>query len=372
MADRQTAQAGQPSPARTPSPTRTASPGDHAPEDARPDTTLFLTIDAGGTSTRAVVHDSDGRSFGYGVAGSGNPTAVGANAVADAMYSAADEALSQAGAEPVQVGFALAAMAGSRTAAPGVEGGLARLGVTAELTIAGDLEAIFASGTHQLDGAALVSGTGAAAVAVRDGAVARTVDGRGWLLGDVGSGFWIARRVLRAVTAHIDGFGAPTSMTTAVLAGIGQPTDLTDREATAQALVTATYRIGAPGIATFAPIAFAHSETDDTARRIVDEAATGLARTVIALGAPPDPAALVVGGSVLFHQQALRDRLSALLTEHGWTGLTPVADGMTGAVVMSLRAAGYDVSAASHRRITASLAAIRAHSRPTPAGRTST
>ncbi|WP_265447282.1 N-acetylglucosamine kinase [Flexivirga meconopsidis] len=368
MADRQGAQADQPSPARTTSPEHHPPehhpPEHHAPKHARPDTALFLTIDAGGTSTRAVVHDSDGRSFGYGVAGSGNPTAVGANAVADAMHSAAATALTQSGRAAQDVTFALAAMAGSRTAAPGVEDGLARLGVTAELTIAGDLEAIFASGTHQLDGAALVSGTGAAAVAVRDGAVARTVDGRGWLLGDIGSGFWIARRVLRAVAAHVDGFGAPTSMTTAVLADIGQPTDLTDREATAQALVTATYRIGAPGIARFAPIAFSHSETDEVARSIVDDAASGLARSVIALGAPPAPAALVVGGSVLFHQQALRSRLSALLTEQGWTGLTPVADGMTGAVTMSMRAAGHTVDAARHRRIAASLAAIRPESPP--------
>ena len=38
---------------------------------------VFLVIDAGGTSTRAVIVDSSGRCLGYGRAGGGNPTSAG-------------------------------------------------------------------------------------------------------------------------------------------------------------------------------------------------------------------------------------------------------------------------------------------------------
>ncbi len=38
---------------------------------------MLLAVDAGGTSTRALVLDESGRAYGYGRAGSGNPTSAG-------------------------------------------------------------------------------------------------------------------------------------------------------------------------------------------------------------------------------------------------------------------------------------------------------
>src|SRR5215211_4972196 len=72
---------------------------------------MFLALDAGGTSTRAVVLDSAGRAYGYGRAGCGNPTAAGISAAANAIGLAAERAVagSTGSGRPA---FALVVMAG--------------------------------------------------------------------------------------------------------------------------------------------------------------------------------------------------------------------------------------------------------------------
>ena len=58
---------------------------------------------------------------------------------------------------------------------------------------------------HLIDGYALIAGTGSVAARVVGGRLEQVVGGRGWLLGDAGSGFWIGQRVARAVVAALDG-----------------------------------------------------------------------------------------------------------------------------------------------------------------------
>ena len=53
----------------------------------------LLALDAGGTSTRAVVVDAAGRAYGYGFASGGNPTAAGIREAAAAIGIAAEQAL---------------------------------------------------------------------------------------------------------------------------------------------------------------------------------------------------------------------------------------------------------------------------------------
>lgn len=322
---------------------------------------LFLTVDAGGTSTRALVHDPDGTCSGYAVAGGGNPTASGVESVAKAIRSAAESALRQAAVEPAEVGHALAAMAGSATGLTGVERGLQQLGITAPLHLGSDLEAMFFSGTAELNGAALVSGTGAAAIVVRGGVTTARSDGRGWLLGDVGSGYWIARRVARAVTADLDGRGPRTALTEALLAAADVVGDRSaGKDVLLDQLVTTLYAIPTPGIARFAPLAFEQAGTDEVARTIVEGAGEGLADTVTALAGPDRTAPLIIGGSVLFHQTALRARVTELLRDRGWTGpVAAMADGTLGAVSMNLRSAGVTVDTALHEYAGKSLSAIR-------------
>jgi len=322
---------------------------------------LFLTLDAGGTSTRAVVHDATGTCLGYAVGSGGNPTASGVAPVAATMRSTTEQALQRAGAQPAQVCHALAAMAGSTVRLAGVDAGLRDLGVPVPLHLGSDLEAMFFSGTAALDGAALVSGTGAAAIVVAGGVTTGRSDGRGWLLGDVGSGYWIARRVVRAATADLDHRGPRTALTDALLSAAGVTGDRTsDKDALLDQLVSLLYAIPSPGIARFAPLAFDLADTDLIAGDIVEAAAEGLADTVLALGCADASSPLIVGGSVLYHQSGLRSTVTELLRDSDWTGpVHAVSDGTAGAICMNLRRAGVAVDVPTHARIIASLQQVR-------------
>ena len=75
-----------------------------------------------------------------------------------------------------------------------------------------DLLAMFCAGSSDLDGHALVAGTGSAAIRVRGGEVEGVSDGSGWLLGDEGSGFWIGHHIVRAAVADLDGRGPWTGL----------------------------------------------------------------------------------------------------------------------------------------------------------------
>lgn len=310
----------------------------------------FLAVDAGGTSTRAVVVDEAGRCRGYGRSSGGNPTSAGLPAAAAAVAAAARAALEAAGSEPASMRSILLAHAGASgdgfRRAIGQQ--LAASGFRGSVDTTGDLLALFASGTPETHGAALIAGTGAIGGAVQGGAIARLVDGTGWLLGDAGSGFWIGHRVARAVTDDLDG-GAPTRLTAALLARLGLDDDdrtLVDgRPRVLGRLILNLYELRPVQLSALAPLAFEHAASDDVAARIVGEAVAALAVLLRRVRRAQAQGPLVFGGSVLV-QGCLRlepSMLQPLLDEAGGTTPIPVADGLVGAAVLAVRAGGVPV-----------------------------
>ncbi|MFD1722074.1 GNAT family N-acetyltransferase [Amnibacterium endophyticum] len=308
----------------------------------------LIAVDAGGTSTRAALVDLDGRVLGTGRAGGGNPTSRGAEGAGAAVAAAARQALGEA---PPRVGSVLVAHAGERLPAyyAAIAEGLAAHGVQAPIRQAGDLEALYASGTSEPDGAALIAGTGAIGGAVAGGRVVEVVDGTGWLLGDAGSGFWIGHRVARAAVDDLDG-GPATALTRPLLAALGIDEDRGDDEGRAGALREVVSRLYAErpvDLARFAPLAFTHRD-DPVARRILVRAVDALAALVACIRAAQPAGPLVVGGSVLV-QGLLRlpDGLADPLLRLAGAAL-PVADGLVGAAVLALRSAGTPVGPTLH------------------------
>ena len=324
-----------------------------------------LAIDAGGTSTRAVVLDSTGHCLGYGFAGGGNPISSGPERAAASILAAAEAASDAAGLPPTAVTHLLIAMAGMSVSGPTdwVSGPLAARAFPASVTVASDLLAIFSSGTEQPNGYAMVAGTGAAGIRVQNGQVERTADGLGWLLGDAGSGYWIGHRVAAAVIASLDGRGPDTALVPLVLEAVGitnseergpegRPTVLRD-------LVRELYQLRPVELSRFAPLAF-EARTDAVARSIVDDAIAELTRLFSAISTPDLEGPLVVGGSIFTAQSLVCDGVTAALKEQGIAPeIRRVADGVVGAAVLALRDAGVTVDADVFERIGSTLAHLR-------------
>ena len=316
----------------------------------------FLAVDAGGTSTRAVLVDAHGRCLGAGRSSGGNPTSAGVDRAVEAVTAAITTA---------SIELVLLAHAGSPAGGfhARVAERIAPLGVQAPIVGAGDVTALFASGTPEPDGVGLIAGTGAVGGAIRGGVLVRAVDGTGWLLGDEGSGFQIGHRVARAVVDDLDG-GTPTGLTPLVLERFGLLA--TERDVAAGrppalgALILALYALRPVQLSVLAPFAFALVDADEVARGIVRDGAAALARVLARARRAQPEGPLVFGGSVLVEGYLRQDPslVRPLLDAAGGTIPIPVPDGAVGAAVLALRAGGIEVDEVVFATLSASIRAL--------------
>ncbi|MFI5085467.1 MAG: N-acetylglucosamine kinase [Actinomycetales bacterium] len=336
----------------------------------------LLAVDAGGTSTRAVLLDATGRCLGLGLAGGGNPISSGIEGALASLEAAVRSAKSMAGTGSSTFAHAVMAMAGAsaQTIPDQLAERLAGLGLTGKLVIEPDLLATFFSGTFHPEGYALVAGTGAVAARIGAGRLAAVADGTGWLLGDEGSGYWIGHRVVRAVVAALDGRGPDTALTAGLLAALGIDPASTARShgrpEAVQRLIKELYALRPVELSRFAPLAVAAVD-DDVARLILDQAAAALARTLAAVGDETVPGPVVFGGSVLTAGPRLASAVQASLPPALRRAGEPllVADGVIGAAVLALRHAGMTVDRDVFDRIGETLEGLRRPRVPDAPGR---
>jgi N-acetylglucosamine kinase-like BadF-type ATPase len=293
---------------------------------------LLLAVDGGGTQTRALVTDLEGRVLGRGVGPASNHHRVGLEHFRDALSLAIDGALREAGAA---LPFAAACFGLAGVDGPEDEERVSRWAreqaVAERVRVVNDSELILAAGTPQGWGVALISGTGSVCLARHpDGRTARA-GGWGYLLGDEGSGYQLALRALRACTQTADGRAQAHALLEAVLRHWSLPN--------AQALIGHVHA-GSTGQAEIAALAGVvldlASAGDPAAQALAGEAAQDLARhveTVVRrLGLTRPPLALA-GGLMQSHLRAAV--LAALRCEPG--PVSHVADPPMGAVVLAGR-----------------------------------
>lgn len=282
-------------------------------------------LDVGGTSTTAGVMAADGALLSV-VEGPGANFRSSPGSVAEhvgsllaAVVARVQERLGGTGwtAVAVVAGVAGAGPAGRERAVTLLERATAASGLptAAAPEVVTDPVVAYAAGAPGPDGVLLLAGTGAVALRVAGFAERARSDGLGWLLGDVGSGVWLALAGLRAAAADLDGRGPATALTPAAAAfaaaagaaGTGDPRQdlvrLTDLRSPAQ--------LGA----------FAREVTacaaggDAVASGIVAEGVAGLLRSlsVVADGATD----VVLAGSVLTGPGPVRDGVLAALGRPG-------------------------------------------------------
>lgn len=309
---------------------------------------LVIGIDGGATHTIAVLADSrTGAELGRGEGGPSNIQAVGAALALRELNVAVSGAFRAARVTRVPVAAAALGLAGvDRSEGVDVIRGWADLVQLADKhTIANDATLLFAAGTPEGWGLAIVAGTGSIAlVQDRNGNDARA-GGWGYLMGDEGSAFRVGLLGLQAACRAADHIGEPTALLPALLNELGS----TD----AREFIPAVYRgkWDKAAIARLAPVVWAAAESGDrTATAIFDSEARELARTaagaVAAGGLPRDGIPIALTGGMVIENAAFRERF---LSELRALGVTPgpvglVDDPVVGAVVLARKLLGERVA----------------------------
>ena len=181
---------------------------------------LVVGVDGGGTRTRAIIVEGDQRVLGEGHAGPSNPLRVGIANAASAVRDAVDKACSEAGIHRDEILAATIGLAGVRRkdirdrTHEKISECLEEIKSIEVLT---DGEIALYGATGGKPGLVVIAGTGSICCG-------RNVQGKqicagGWgpIVGDEGSGAWIARKALQAVARAADARGPKTALTSAAL-----------------------------------------------------------------------------------------------------------------------------------------------------------
>jgi glucosamine kinase len=241
------------------------------PDSRRSGAQLLLGIDGGATKTFAASFDVSTGELGFGHAGPSNPDAVGLNAAASSILTAARKALGDSSRAPDS---AVLAIAGTNTES--IRKALAELDHP-DWTVVNDVVAAWATATMCEPGLAVISGTGSNVFGLGPLGPWRS-GGWGHILGDEGSGYWLGLQSIKAVLSHRDASGPPTLLTDLALthfrvsspeelAALVYEKPLTKGEIAALARCTAD----------------AASREDDVALHLFDRAARDLSSQILAV-----------------------------------------------------------------------------------------
>jgi N-acetylglucosamine kinase-like BadF-type ATPase len=324
--------------------------------------TALLAIDVGGSTSRATLVDMAGNCLGQGRNRGGNPGSNPPEQAAAAIVAAAQAAAAEAGT-PLDIKLALLAMAGVRN--PEVQRRLEEafraLGLSGPMVLTGDTQAMLPSVTAATEGYCIFAGTGSGAVRIRDGEVEAVVDAAGYLLGDLGSGFWLGHHAAIAVTAALEGRGPQTALTRAVLDTLGVPLsdelNVDRRVMPLRDFIDAVYAMRPIELAKFAPLVIANRD-DPVAAALLSQSEQYLLSDFRHIYDPAMPGPVVLGGSVAAHLSGLPTAVAEVIRAAGHEpDIRLAGDPSVGAAVLALRHEGVTVDEAMLQRIASSMAA---------------
>jgi len=319
----------------------------------------LLAIDVGGSTSRAYLMDEMGTCLGQGRDKGGNPASNTPQQAAAAIISAVQGAAKQAG-EALDIKVALIALAGpqAHVALGQLENAFREMGLSGTIVFAGDVQAMFASVTPALDGYCLIAGTGAGAVRIRGGEVEQVVDLAGWLLGDLGSGYWLGHEAAKAAVAHMEGRGPTTVLTRAVLEALDIPDaagGMQGRPMPLRLFIDGIYALRPIELARFAPLVIKH-RGDAVADALIAQAERYLVGDFGTLFDAGMIGPVVLGGGVMPHLTGVAAGITDILRAAGQVpDIRLAADGSVGAAVLAMRHVGVVVDEAMVATIAASI-----------------
>lgn len=304
---------------------------------------LFLGVDGGQSSTTALIGESSGRVLGAGSAGPSNHVgaAEGREKFTAAVSGALEAACRAAGLEPEGVRFEAACL-GFSGGPEDKRGILAEILSAERLIVTTDALIALTGATGGEPGIVTIAGTGSIAFGRNGAGKTARAGGWGFLFGDEGGGFDLARQGLRAALRHEEGWGPATKLRQAFLEAGGAKT--------ANELLHRFYtrEFPRPRIAEFARlIERVSDEGDQVARGLLLKAAAELALLASAvrrqLFEPGEPARVSYAGGV-FASTLIRDRYRLLVEqEPGSRCVPPLHPPAAGALLDAYRAVGLKV-----------------------------
>lgn len=278
---------------------------------------LFVGVDGGGSRCRVRVRDASGALVAVAEGGAANVYLefdAGLRTIRDSIRSAL-ASLPDVDRVDLRLGLGLAGVSSPDIAAA-VARNLADLGPA---TVRHDGEAACIGAHAGADGGLVVAGTGSAALA-RVGGQVLALGGRGFILGDDGSGARLGLEAWRhALRAH-DGFEPHTALTRALMA---------EHDGEAFSVVRWGRTARSLDFAACVPTVFAHAHGGDplaldligaTARAVAE-----LGAAVVRLGVPR---VALVGGLAAPLRPYLPQPFAAILSE-------PIHDALDGALLMA-------------------------------------
>ncbi len=296
---------------------------------------LFAGIDGGQSSTLAVIGDENGNVLSRGAAGPADEVAQGANStrLRDALRGALSDALEKAGL-PEESRFAaiVAGISGYDGKIYGRPPDLAsdRTMLLHDTTIA------HAGALGGNPGVVVIAGTGSVAYAQNEDGGHALIGGWGYLFGDEGSAFWIARDAIADAMRETDASGS-SELGATILGHFSQ--------ASLRALVRAFYsgEISRSELAAFAPVLLHEAENgSERALQYARDAAAAL--TLLAKRAADAaqlraPQVAFLGG--LLHSALLSDHVDRWMREllPSARRASPQRDAAEGALLLAYRSA---------------------------------
>lgn len=301
---------------------------------------LFLGIDGGQTGTQAVIADQQGHVLGRGEGGPSNHVEApgGRERLRAAIVDSTGAALRDAGLGPIDTivfEAAYCAMTGEADFKTEIITPLLRARV---LRVEHDAPAALAGGTLGAPGIIVVAGTGSVVYGENEAGQSSRAGGWGYVFGDEGSGFGLARDAIRAALDALDGVGPDTVLVPA-LSRFFAVDDLRPLP-----MVMYNGHISRDGIAAAAREVLATWQSGDVvASRVVGDGLGALARRVRSVAtrlSMSQPRVCLSGG--VFRTAAYAEAFGAAVRQ-----LVPEADvrparstPATGAVLLALREGG--------------------------------
>jgi glucosamine kinase len=291
---------------------------------------FFAGIDAGQSGTVAIIGDESGRVIGRGEAGAADEIGQDANSarLRDALRSAYDKAAADA---RLPEGTRCARIVAGISGYEGRVYGRAPELPCDELVLLHDAVIAHAGAFGGSPGVVVIAGTGSVAYGANERGETVTLGGWGYLFGDEGSAFWLARRAIEDSIRDEDA-GKQNPVAALLLAHFQRPS--------LHALVRSFYagEISRAQLARFARDMAGAAASDASALRYVQQAAQALAdlavRTMARIALPAGPLAFLGG---MTKSAVMKDAIAQAVAEAapGAQLVEPSADAVEGALLLA-------------------------------------